>query len=299
MILKKQKTLLCIIAGLFSLTMLPAHADADVLHVDDNDSVKIVKTDDVPYKTRVEIDKNLPNGVEITLKKGKKGKHVYYQRIEKTKDSNNNTIDTPVNYDEIVDLPEEKVILKGANKDIIDGVSEKTRNMEKQKADYEKAEAEKQLQEAEKQKELHNSLKKDSVEDDSAVDETTKDSSSDDDSSSGLSLLNDTAKDNDPVIGVTSVAVNKAYAHSVLSDKDYECFDYIVSRESGWSTTAENSSSGAYGVGQSLPGDKMATEGSDWKTNGKTQIRWSIKYMQERYGGVCHAQDFWSHHHYY
>ena len=43
---------------------------------------------------------------------------------------------------------------------------------------------------------------------------------------------------------------------------------------------ATNPSSGAYGIPQALPGSKMASEGSDWRTNPATQIIWAIKYME-------------------
>ena len=39
---------------------------------------------------------------------------------------------------------------------------------------------------------------------------------------------------------------------------------------------ASNPSSGAYGIPQALPGTKMATVGSDWRTNPATQIKWGL-----------------------
>jgi len=62
--------------------------------------------------------------------------------------------------------------------------------------------------------------------------------------------------------------------------------------ESGWRVTAENSSSGAYGIPQALPGSKMATAGADWESNPVTQITWGLGYIQDRYGSPCGA---WSH----
>jgi hypothetical protein len=62
--------------------------------------------------------------------------------------------------------------------------------------------------------------------------------------------------------------------------------------ESGWRVNAENVSSGAYGIPQSLPGSKMATAGSDWRTNPVTQIKWGLGYIQERYGSPCGAWGF-------
>lgn len=40
----------------------------------------------------------------------------------------------------------------------------------------------------------------------------------------------------------------------------------------------------AYGIPQSLPGNKMASEGADWRTNPVTQLRWMQKYVYGRYG---------------
>ena len=43
--------------------------------------------------------------------------------------------------------------------------------------------------------------------------------------------------------------------------------DALWRRESGWNHLAENRSSGAYGIPQSLPASKMAVVGEDWHTN--------------------------------
>lgn len=59
----------------------------------------------------------------------------------------------------------------------------------------------------------------------------------------------------------------------------------IIYRESGCRVDARNRSSGAYGIPQSLPGNKMASAGTDWETNPVTQIRWMIGYVHGRYGG--------------
>jgi len=62
--------------------------------------------------------------------------------------------------------------------------------------------------------------------------------------------------------------------------------------ESGWRVDAENPTSGAYGIPQSLPGDKMATIASDWRTNPVTQIKWGLEYIRSSYGSPCGAWDF-------
>lgn len=79
----------------------------------------------------------------------------------------------------------------------------------------------------------------------------------------------------------------------------YACFNNIIIRESNWDTHATNASSGAYGIPQSLPGSKMASVGSDWRTNPATQIIWGIEYMKDTYGSPCGAWGFKSSHGWY
>lgn len=89
-------------------------------------------------------------------------------------------------------------------------------------------------------------------------------------------------------------------AQDVIDDEaQYECFSKIVEEESGWDHTAQNPSSGAYGLVQALPGNKMAEAGSDWKTNPATQAEWGEQYMNERYGSPCEAWQFWQQNHWY
>jgi hypothetical protein len=72
----------------------------------------------------------------------------------------------------------------------------------------------------------------------------------------------------------------------------YSCLYSLWYRESGWNPSAENPSSGAFGIPQALPGSKMASAGADWATNPATQIRWGLSYIQSVYGTPCGA---WSH----
>lgn len=78
-----------------------------------------------------------------------------------------------------------------------------------------------------------------------------------------------------------------------VSELDLEVALDLIYRESGCRVDARNASSGAYGIPQSLPGNKMAEFGDDWETNPVTQIRWMIKYVNHRYGGWQQALDFW------
>jgi len=57
--------------------------------------------------------------------------------------------------------------------------------------------------------------------------------------------------------------------------------------------------SGAYGIPQSLPGDKMASAGADWQTNAATQIKWGLGYIKTVYGTPCGAWQNEVNYHYY
>ncbi|MGW1551595.1 aggregation-promoting factor C-terminal-like domain-containing protein [Streptomyces sp. NPDC002346] len=65
--------------------------------------------------------------------------------------------------------------------------------------------------------------------------------------------------------------------------------------ESGWNYLAKNPSSGAYGIPQALPASKMASAGSDWRTNFRTQIDWGLGYIKGRpdYGSPAAAYSKW------
>ena len=76
------------------------------------------------------------------------------------------------------------------------------------------------------------------------------------------------------------------------SSSQFSCLDSLWQRESRWNYRATNPSSGAYGIPQALPGRKMATVGSDWRTNPVTQITWGLKYIASIYGTPCGA---WAH----
>lgn len=71
------------------------------------------------------------------------------------------------------------------------------------------------------------------------------------------------------------------------------CLATLWTGESDWRYTAENPSSGAYGIPQALPASKMAQFGADYRTNPLTQIRWGLWYIQQSYGTPCGALAFW------
>ena len=80
---------------------------------------------------------------------------------------------------------------------------------------------------------------------------------------------------------------------------DFDKWNYIINHESGWNPRAKNPGSSAYGIGQALPPSKMASFGSDYMSNPITQLKWMKSYVNDRYGGIDHAYNFWRSHHWY
>ncbi|WP_435771589.1 lytic transglycosylase domain-containing protein [Nocardioides sp. SYSU DS0651] len=90
---------------------------------------------------------------------------------------------------------------------------------------------------------------------------------------------------------------NRALGYQLLVEfgfpaDQWKYLDALWLRESGWDHLAENPSSGAYGIPQSLPAEKMAVVGRDWRTNPETQISWGLAYIAARYGNPQRA---WEH----
>lgn len=73
----------------------------------------------------------------------------------------------------------------------------------------------------------------------------------------------------------------------------FQCLDQLWQHESGWKHTATNPTSGAYGIAQSLPADKMSSVAGDWATNPITQVTWGMGYIKASYGTPCGAWSFW------
>lgn len=112
------------------------------------------------------------------------------------------------------------------------------------------------------------------------------------------------------------ILATKDYASGENFEKEWKCLVDLWTRESSWKFNAINDAEGnndinknrqldmdqgeeiseteddAYGIPQSKPGGKMATKGSDWRTNPRTQINWGFEYIEGRYNTPCGA---WSH----
>lgn len=79
----------------------------------------------------------------------------------------------------------------------------------------------------------------------------------------------------------------------------WPALDELWRRESGWNEHARNPSSGAYGIPQSLPAEKLASAGADWRDNPATQIRWGLDYIGGRYGNPAAALAWHNGHNWY
>jgi len=100
-----------------------------------------------------------------------------------------------------------------------------------------------------------------------------------------------------PVVAINDPAGAQAYAAGQLASYGWSadqmpCLKTLWTKESDWTTTATNPSSGAYGIVQSLPAEKMASAGADYRTNYRTQISWGLNYIKERYQSPCGALNF-------
>lgn len=94
-----------------------------------------------------------------------------------------------------------------------------------------------------------------------------------------------------------TVAQAQAYAAGAAAQRgwtgnDWDCLVKLWNRESRWLWYAENASSGAYGIPQSLPADKMAAFGANYRDDAAVQIDWGLWYIAQRYGSPSKA---WQH----
>jgi hypothetical protein len=73
--------------------------------------------------------------------------------------------------------------------------------------------------------------------------------------------------------------------------RQFKYLNALWNRESSWNIYASNPYSGAYGIPQAVPGSKMSSAGAKWRTSARTQIRWGLRYIHDRYGSPERAWD--------
>ncbi len=102
------------------------------------------------------------------------------------------------------------------------------------------------------------------------------------------------AKDNTP-------AQNKEIARHLIREEytrwdnptQFQCLEKLWQAESHWNHRARNKRTGACGIPQSYPCDKMSSFGKaygvDYRSNPWPQIAWGLRYIDKRYGTPCKA----------
>ena len=74
--------------------------------------------------------------------------------------------------------------------------------------------------------------------------------------------------------------------------QDYKNLVKLWTKESNWNAKAVNKRSGACGIPQANPCNKMKKYGNDYRTNCKVQIRWGLVYIKSRYKTPTKAWQF-------
>jgi hypothetical protein len=99
-----------------------------------------------------------------------------------------------------------------------------------------------------------------------------------------------------------SIAWNMMPQFNFDPKTQFSCVDNIWTRESSWNQFAENAS-GAYGVAQALPFNKMPQAAWPASAGGRSdpsaQISWGLGYIKGTYGTPCDAWSFWQAHGWY
>ena len=91
------------------------------------------------------------------------------------------------------------------------------------------------------------------------------------------------------ITGAQTVARQIMLTNYKWGTSQFGCLKTLWSHESHWNYKAHNYSSGAHGIAQALPADKMSIIAADWRTNPVTQIRWGLHYIDLRYSTPCKA----------
>lgn len=110
-----------------------------------------------------------------------------------------------------------------------------------------------------------------------------------------------------PIVPLPSGTHNDWMIAAGIAESDFGYVEFIISKEGGWEPCKVNGGAidcnyqgnRAYGMGQSLPGNKMAAYGDDWRTNPITQLKFIKAYCEGRYGSFAGAVNFWNRNHWY
>ena len=101
------------------------------------------------------------------------------------------------------------------------------------------------------------------------------------------------------IIGAKKVAKAIMAEEFGFNDAQFSCLNSLWTKESHWNYKAHNYRSGAHGIAQALPAEKMSVIATDWRSNPVTQIRWGLRYITMRYDTPCRAWSHFKSRHYY
>lgn len=215
----------------------------------------------IPYQRVVIEFDTLPEGFEFTKQKGKDGT---IETVYEPRKVNGSSIFVPES--DVVSWPVDEVIWRGTGK-TVEGVHPKVVKQE-QEEKQRKAREERRLAVERKAEERREQAVSTEAPRDN---HTTR-----------------TVQAGKPTKGNRALG-KEMMLQAGYSEDQFVCLEKLWTRESGWNHLARNPSSGAYGIPQSLPASKMASAGSDWQTNPRTQIKWGLGYINGRYGTPCNA----------
>lgn len=92
-----------------------------------------------------------------------------------------------------------------------------------------------------------------------------------------------------PKADTTTKKIVKDTTIMYFGEEEWEPMYNIIKNESGFNPSAKNKKSGACGLGQALPCEKMNCS----LTDVVCQAEWTVKYVQNRYGTPSKAWKHW------
>lgn len=91
----------------------------------------------------------------------------------------------------------------------------------------------------------------------------------------------------------------KVLAKRLLTKKQFQCLDKLLTAESRWTVTSKNPKSSAKGIGQLLDATRRNLGMEPKKKDGTAQLVATLSYIHRRHVNPCNAWRFFSEHRYY
>ncbi len=91
----------------------------------------------------------------------------------------------------------------------------------------------------------------------------------------------------------------KVLAKRLLTKKQFQCLDKLLTAESRWTVTSKNPKSSAKGIGQLLDATRRNLGMEPKKKDGTGQLVATLSYIHRRHVNPCNAWRFFSQHRFY